>query len=365
MITPTPHPSLPDLARLLFATNPAEDALKPWTAPGHDALACARSSHALAALALTRAAKVRLWVPAYFCNQRLQAARDGGVDIVFYPINQDMTPNWAACHILAEQAPPDLFVLVHTFGVASPLEAARAFCEKTGAWLIEDAAHALGPTETIGQAGDAVLYSPHKTLGLPHGAVVSLTPALADGVRERLLGKKQRIGQWAVKQAIQALPGVGAVLNERRLKGGRDYLEDPAYTPLPDTPAIAKRVLGRLADLARDMSVIAQRRRANHAILSTFVPDLPVLSEAADAPYRWVLDCGDNETAQQLFYACRAHALPVETWPDLAPEVRAAPDRFGTTIALRERTVLLPVHQGLSPDRLAESYGPILMDFEP
>jgi hypothetical protein len=40
------------------------------------------------------------------------------------------------------------------------------------AWLIEDAVHALRPVRGIGASGDFVLYSPHKHLPIPDGAVL-------------------------------------------------------------------------------------------------------------------------------------------------------------------------------------------------
>ena len=46
------------------------------------------------------------------------------------------------------------------------------FLSKNGTWLVEDAVHVLKPTLNIGQKGDIVLYSPHKLLPIPDGAII-------------------------------------------------------------------------------------------------------------------------------------------------------------------------------------------------
>jgi len=101
---------------------------------------------------------LRFWCPAFFCNRALGPLRRTGAELVLYPVGGDMAPDWAECEKLAAGQPPDLFMLVHYFGQCNAVDEARAFCDRTGAKLIEDAAHLMGPAGRIGSAGDFVCY---------------------------------------------------------------------------------------------------------------------------------------------------------------------------------------------------------------
>ena len=61
-----------------------------------------------------------VWIPDYFCNSSLRPLRAFNVKLVFYPVNQKLEPDYKACRNLAENNPPDLFILVHYFGCPTP-----------------------------------------------------------------------------------------------------------------------------------------------------------------------------------------------------------------------------------------------------
>ena len=127
-------------------------------------------SHAFGILALALAkgtAPTRFWFPDYFTNGALTKLRDLGAEIFFYPVTLDMHPDWEACEAMAEEAPPDVFVLVHYFGVCNDIENTRAFCDRTGARLLEDATQVLRPIGEIGTLGDFVCYGPRKFFPIP------------------------------------------------------------------------------------------------------------------------------------------------------------------------------------------------------
>ena len=175
MFPVVPLPSWSDLAAAFLAGAPDNDALAaPWRHGDERAFWFSRGAWAMAALAQAARhddAPPRVWMPGHFCNQSTEPLRATGARITFYPVDPTtLAPDWAACRATAEaDGPPDLFFLVHTFGRANDTNGARDFCAESGARLIEDAAHALGPAPGIGEAGDAVFYSPAKLLAVPDG----------------------------------------------------------------------------------------------------------------------------------------------------------------------------------------------------
>ncbi|MHC8508167.1 MAG: DegT/DnrJ/EryC1/StrS family aminotransferase [Rhodospirillales bacterium] len=294
-----------------------------------------------------------VWLPDYFCRGAEAALRRSGARIAYYPVTESMTPDWPTCRAMAESAPPDMFVLVHTFGAENDLDGARAFADEHGALLLEDAAHVLRPAGRIGQTGDAVFFSPHKWLALPDGAVLWLREGLtgasdvgapdADGRADTRPGA----GGWAAKRMAQAL--IPAALQPKSTsRGPQRFLDDPppgALSP-PGISPLAAAMLAELNEAA--LAAVAEKRRANHRAWADGLnprADVSVLETGAAAPYRCVLDASDPARAEALFHALRRAGVPAESWPDMPPEVMAAPGRHAAALNLRRRLVLAPVHQ--------------------
>ena len=184
IFTTAPALRFRDLAGLAKPRPITDDSAlaRPWTAIGDTPLWFSRAAWGLGAIAAAHAdgnAAPSLWLPDFFCNQSTWAARRAGAAITFYPVQENLSPDWPACDALAEAAAPALFLQVHYFGAPADLRPARAFCDVHGALLIEDAAHALGPSAGIGAAGDYVMWSPYKHLPVPDGGLLDVRPSAA------------------------------------------------------------------------------------------------------------------------------------------------------------------------------------------
>ncbi len=353
MSTPAPLPRLRDLLTAWAGSVPNDNLLAaPWCGPGAAAVWLSRAAFALPLLALRKAgAGPCLWLPDYFCNESTAPARAAGVRLAFYPIGEDLTPRWDACHeMAARDGPPDLFVAVHTFGRPTDLAEARRFCDEAGAWLVEDGAHALRPEGGIGRFGDAAFYSPRKMLALPDGAVLCGRPEVLRGIAA--VGAAPSTGVWAVKRGLQAaMPRLARAWAIRRRTA--PFHVDPPPGPPPERPvlsAVSRRLLSRaLPDLDRN----AEIRRANHgawaAAVAGWTDSEPFFAEAAAwTPYRFVLRARTPGAAADTYGRLRARGCPAESWPDLPPEVLANPQRHATALRLRRHLVLLPVHPGVT-----------------
>ena len=62
-------------------------------------------------------------------------------------------------------------------------------------------------------------------------------------------------------------------------------------------------------------------------------------------PYRFIVKCPDMALAVRLFDAFRTSGVAVESWPDLAPEVRTNAAAHQVALELRETLLLLPLFQ--------------------
>ncbi len=365
-LTYAPLPRLPTLARA--ALSVAEDiagAAAPWRGGASDGFVFSRSSWALAALAA--AAKPEdgrscvVWLPDYFCDDATHPLRATGATVHHYPITDALTPDWDACANMAKARAPDVFVLVHYFGLPSAVERAQEFCASADALLVEDGAHALGPGTGIGASGSAVFYSPHKVLAVPHGSVLAIgngNERIRDGVAhwQRKMPHRTPVqAVWALKRIVQAL--VPDTLTARLSSTGpADFSADGIAGPVPEAPGCGAFSARLLRDASAEMQAVARTRRENWGRIAMaargFTGWEPLTPAPEDwTPYRMVMRCADAETAARTFAHLRREGLPVESWPDLAQEVRAEPDRHVRALALRRTVLLLPVHQTLDIDK--------------
>ncbi len=393
MLTQAPLPTWFNLCRALLRRPPSDTALAvPWCRAGEVAGWLSRSAWSLALIALRRksrapASSVTAWIPDFFCNASLAALRQTGAKLVFYPLTDKMVPDITACRMQVDSDPPDLFVLVHYFGQPTPAATARDFCARHGAWLIEDAVHALRPVEGIGAYGDFVLYSPHKHLPIPDGAVLVVRPNGpgkfgVDGLAsfgppsnwpcllrelQQQMGcsvtvSRARTAVWFVKRVLQKL-------------GGRSWRRSttPFAEPLNPFPTVSTQMgvppLGSLArvllaGLLADLWTVARQRQRHQLLWDVLLlndeapcPDIVSAAERAAnrewTPYLSAYRVG-VATAEATYDQWQRQGLPVATWPDLPPEVTERRERYAYAWLLRHSCLYLPVHQTLSARRMVE-----------
>ncbi len=366
MLTPAPLPRRRDFRLLSGGENPDPGRLADaWRRDGEAAFWFSRAAWAMQAMVLWwektqgRRAPV-FWLPDYFCNQSTDPVRQGSARLVFYPIGEDLEPQWQRLEELAQARPPDLFMLVHYFGRPADAVRARSFCNRHGALLVEDAAHVLRPVGDVGRYGDLVFYSPHKLLAVPDGALLLMNdPAGAAAMKEVAAGlglDHPSPWAWAVKRNLQRIlpAGLLSTIARRRMLA---FGADPAYHTLPGTPSPSPFALKLLA--TADLAETQTLRRRNAMALEEAVRDWPgtgTLPLPEDgAPYRFVLGCETQSRAESLFSALRQRGCPVESWPDLPPEIPAHGGDHQTALGLRRTLLLLPVHQTASVEELLAS----------
>ncbi|RAU23603.1 hypothetical protein CU669_00405 [Paramagnetospirillum kuznetsovii] len=367
MITTAPLPSWGDLFRATRAVAADPVIISPWLKPWDSGFLSPRSSWSLAALAEAVARRhglpARVLLPGWICNQSLWPLRQTGAEPVFLPVLADGSMDWRAAESLGTL---DIVVVVHTFGSPVPMKAARDFANSRNALLVEDAAHLLMPIAGAHDVGDVVLYSPHKLLPAPEGGIVVVRPR-AEGLSDEIgaaLGRAADAAndwKWLAKRMVQGM--IPDRLRPFMPQGGQeDFLSDPPTQPM--APPVSPSEISRRLLATHSLDHEAARRRVNEAALREVIrktPDLRPLYHADEAiPYRLAMRATSPQAAAKLYDALRAAHLPVETWPDLPPEVAADPRHAEGAVALRRSVLLLPVHGALDPDRLAAAYAKVL-----
>lgn len=377
-LTNTPMPTWFNLVRaLLFQPRSDADLASYWCREGELAGWLSRSAWSLALIAQWRQSQtplspVTVWIPDYFCNASLAALRKTGVKLIFYPVTYEMSPDYAACKGLAEAEPPDLFVLVHYFGRPTSAAAARDFCTGYGAWLIEDAAHVLYPGNGVGDYGDFVLYSPHKHLPIPDGALLVVRKNGPAGLAEEPCAEKSFQNvlhsffnvpgfsclpavRWLFKRILQ-------MIGVRRRKHAIPFFFDDDATmhelEHPRMSPIAKRILSGLIE---SLDTVATLRKQNKQQWDRTLAKAVNLRQPAirpenndSVPYLADFIFDDETQAEKAYLQLQKMALPVMTWPDLPPEVTGEPVSHRIALKFRRTCLYLPVHQTITPRQIRE-----------
>jgi hypothetical protein len=361
MITGAPLPDWRVLAGLARPAPRPQVLAAPWLRPGDGAQWYSRSSWALAGLAAAwnrrHGRPPSVWLPAYFCDATLDPLRrTTGARIRFVPVDSSLAIDWQAGRLIYPGELPDLVLLPHFFGVPQDAAAAHAFCRETGATLVEDCAHALVPTPDLGAMGDHVLWSPHKLLAVPQGGVLITRPGATLGPDQLAAGGHPAgIAGWLVKRLIQKL-APAAILPPATRSGPQRFEDDPASGAMPDTPMLGDAAARLLAAATPALPKVAAARRSIAQTLLDVLHPLgqwqPLFDPAAHTPYRLVMRCNSPDIAAARFDVFRRQGIPVESWPDMPPEVTADPERFGAALELRRTLLCFPVHQGLDVTEL-------------
>jgi hypothetical protein len=353
MTTHTPSPEWMDLIAAALKPLPDEDALsEPWRHQGRTAVWYSRGAWVLAAVAeqLAQAnsgSPPHFWIPDYFCNQSTAALRETGAKLVFYPVDESLMPDWQRCEAMAGETPPDIFLAVHYFGRPVDMARARIFCDANDALLFEDAAHVLRPLDRLGVDADFTLFCPHKTLPIPDGAVLIERHA---GTCPAPSGRTPAAGAWMTKRAVQKLLPAG-MLRLRNRRQAPQYTADPEFLKLPATPMMSAPAQRMLMRIHPRLEQIDGARRHHARIVAETVakmnlPLMPVFDTGGDGgftPYRLVLKAPSATEANDAYNALAEAGFPVESWPDLPPEVTASPAKHNWAVYYRQCLIFLPV----------------------
>ena len=332
----------------------------PFDRPGVALTHLGRGAVWLALRALGLGPGSRIAMPAYHCGSEVEAAHLAGCEIDFYRVDADLQVDEE--DLARAAAGADAAYLISCFGFAMP-------GLPEGVAVIEDAAHALysGAAGTpIGSRGDASVFCPRKTLGVPDGGAVLVSagpaprPVGHPDARAMLRSTASLLaGRGAIARArpVRAACSrviAGASRGDAAARGGTltevvigewdlevADMESAASGPAPLTARIVARA---------DGPAIRTVRRRNYEILrdgglAEYAPepfrDLP----AGIAPLYFPIAVPDRDDAivRLLDHGVRG----LEIWP--VPHPLLDRERFAELEPARRSLLSLPVHQHLEP----------------
>ena len=263
-------------------------------------------------------------LPEFICRDVPETCRRMGFAIRWYRVNARLQA------VGLSQMPACRAVLaVHYFGFQQDLRPFQKYCEKTGAVLIEDAAHGYLSTDPggkqLGTTGDFGIYSFRKILPIPDGAALvtkaswkKKIPALG----EKTLSQNPGLARlWTAKIAFaKRFPGL-LVVARRVWKPIKSVLVDSRahhdpQSPHPGLPETLRR-LDQKQEIKRRQSAWKKLKR-----LGVRVGVRPVFSRLPKGVCPYGFAFRGTPRDRSLEHEALRQGFSIIQWPDLPREIR-------------------------------------------
>ncbi len=169
-------------------------------------LAAGRYAIAFALIAAGVKRRERVLLPAYHCGSMVEPAVSLGAEVEFYRVRNDLSPNREHLEGLLQRG-AKVVVATRFFGFPRGVEGVRELCDRYGAVLVEDCAHALyggGEDSPPGYVGDFAVASTWKFCPGPDGGLVcsNAGPVVWPLVKRADLGRQLRAVYRVVERAL-------------------------------------------------------------------------------------------------------------------------------------------------------------------
>jgi len=324
---------------------------------------------ALETLGIRRGDHVLL--PASCCDVVLQPFVERGIHFTLYGLTSRL--EYDPEEIGGKIGPRTRAVyVIHYFGFPQAPDAIRDACRRWGVLLIEDCAHALFGSyngTSLGEFGDAAVFSLRKILPVPDGGCLKLNTA------KPLPPEPHRRREAAAFIAAAKLAaydlGQRSLLPIRTLKAMRRRIvadDSGASFIVQGAPhdygmsALSRRILAGV-----DPGEVIARRRAHFAFwlehLATVGRARPVYAKLPEGvtPYSFPILVRDRDAALALLRRRGLHFEPTLNVPfSDVPGLENPDERFRDMERIAVELVSLPVHQALTPAALSRMRADLL-----
>lgn len=306
--------------------------------------------------------EINIWIPDYFCAETIKLFRDDSVKIFYYPIENNLEPNWKMIKEFQNEKKIDIFIFVHYFGVFKDINKAVDFCKHKNAILIEDCAHCLLEYGKIGKKGDFILYSPHKILPVPNGGIImsnfftERNKLIFEYIKKVNTAKvKGGMFFWRIKKLIQKIIKIHKKI-EIKIE---THYEKLNKTVLNKNNRINKWSYATLQGYDYEkLKKIAYIRRMNLKAMNYIIKNIDSriiskIPEETFCPYYAVYSL-ENLTKRekvQIVETLKKKRILVMYWPDLPLEIK---ENNYSDIAkdISKNTIVIPIHQGLNTEKI-------------
>ncbi len=294
--------------------------------------------------------KINILIPSYFCGQSLKHLRDLGVDIIFYNVNDNLSPDYKELDNLVKIKKVNMMVHVHYFGKIITQQNSRDFCDKNNIVLIEDCAHVIHPSLSNIWVGDYLFFSLHKHFPAKNGAILYSKNKFKLTIRNMTFPYMW----YAINIAKKILLSFKKVY---KTSSPEVIFSNIKIKPTYRQPALKE--VNYLNKLTKNLTEIIENKRQNFEKLKRLLDSyggwsLIVDFQKEDLPYIVGMKCDDSDIMIKRFTSLGKLGCPVMIWPDLPSELKKDLDRYSEDVNRVKKTIFFFIHHQLDIDTYIE-----------
>jgi len=300
-------------------------------------------------------------MPDYFQGTEMETLKYYGLHLQYYRVNGDLTIDFDHMAAMKTSSCAALYI-IHYFGHPHPMERVVEFCRMHKLLLIEDCAVAMLSGyrgRWLGSYGDLAIYSPYKSIGLPHGGLGAVRADEAACPKlERppflstLLQTRDKLGRYLKARAPRPVErGFSTLSGTARHLLGIDRSEQVASGSAAWSPSTlgldASRLTCRMAQ-GQSGKPLIRKRQENYSYLAGRLPGhIPILwrsLEEDECPLFLPLLVAQRSRVQKALLERGVESVAV--WGDEQYDRDVTPSE--NVKHLRRSLLEIPVHQDLT-----------------
>ena len=291
-------------------------------------------------------------VPEMTCHSLLNPFDALGILPVFYPVKENLTPDWPRVEELMIQK-PSAIIMIHYFGIPQKIEDFQNICSKHGLYLIEDNAHGFGGKVDgglLGRFGDIGITSPRKTFPIPNGAYLYLKntpPPDISGLKLEPIHLIYRQIRSSARMFIEKHPGLKRMFVKPDM-----YISQDAFREPPDLREWKMDHKTHQFLESRDLKSLRKIRQQIYHHWWTWSKKQrlrPVFEEISPEclPMAFPAYCDRHEDWEKWFSWGYDNGIHTFSWPTLPLSVV---ESEGLAYQYWKKMVCFPINQDMNPD---------------
>ena len=304
--------------------------------------------------------------PETICDVTLEPAHRLGLRVVFYPVSDDLLPDWVIVKKMIAHTKAKVVMSVNYFGFPQPMELWRQLTQETKTAWINDNAHGYGslvngtPLEAF---GDVSITSMRKVLPLINGASLQVNHPGLPATTVRLYQKRERIRaclpnneEWRrIARSAAATLAIEPQRDKAKIPYERMPMSTEYATRNRPMGVISTRVFNRLA---RQLPELCRRRRLiyetwdRHCTAANLRPVFPELP-AEVSPMVYPCYAGSFTERQKWLKWAVAKNVDVYPWPSLPTACRG---KNSPAVKRWRRLLCFPIHPDMKPSEICKRW---------
>lgn len=269
----------------------------------------------------------KVLVPDFICDVVLHPILQAGLIHVYYPVAQDLTPDWPALELIAANSVCRALIMVHYFGQPQNIEQFRTFCSRYNLLLLEDNAHGYGghlAGRPLGTFGDIGISSPRKTLGTPSGGILHGANAMPSEFIQDIKPFPAYLPIPLLKTTLHSMPRVRRIV--KKWADRNKNWNNPRLYRESVQPDHGIDWFSRQRIVSTDWQAVAAQRRESWSAWARFARSKglhPVFSEVHPESCPWAMPAYASDLIERnswLAWGAR-NGVSLFPWPSLPEDV--------------------------------------------